>query len=330
LQKGLGKGQDFKIVLQFCRYASEKGDLVHNWDDLRLFLGVAREQSLSGAGKVLRLDPATLGRRMARLEKAMQVALFVKSPQGYTLTQAGAQLLERAGAVEQAMRGAAVGDLAQSETLSGQIRLGAPDGCANFLLPQVCAGIARHNPGLDIQIVALPRVFNLTRREADMAIGVSAPTAGRLVVRQVTEYRLHLAAAQDYLAQHGPIDSLDALRLHPFVGYIPDMIFDRELDYLADLGAGRVALASNSVSVQVNMLRQGAGVGVVHDFSLPFAPELRRILTQTVSLTRAFYLIRHADDARNLRLARFADLVVAGVRAEVARLEVPGAQSHDA
>jgi DNA-binding transcriptional LysR family regulator len=294
---------------------------VQNWDDLRLFLAVAREQSLSGAGKVVRLDPATLGRRMARLEKAMQVALFVKSPQGYALTQAGAQLLERAGAVEQAMRGAAVGDVAQSETLSGQIRLGAPDGCANFLLPQVCAAIGRDNPALDIQIVALPRVFNLTRREADMAIGVSAPTAGRLVVRQVTEYRLHLAASEDYLARHAPITTLADLGKHRMVGYIPDMIFDRELDYLADLGGGRVALASNSVTVQVNMLRQGAGLGVVHDFSLPFAPELRVVLADAVALTRAFYLIRHADDARNARLARFADLLSEGLREEVARLE---------
>lgn len=294
---------------------------MQNWDDMRLFLAVAREQSLSAAGKVLRLDPATLGRRMARLEKTLQVALFVKSPQGYALTEAGSQFLERAAVVERAMRGVAVGAIAQSDTLTGQIRLGAPDGCANFLLPQICAAIGRDNPGLDIQIVALPRVFNLTRREADMAIGVSAPTAGRLVVRQVTQYRLHLAASQEYLATHGPINDLASLKDHRMVGYIPDMIFDRELDYLADLGAGRVALASNSVSVQVNMVRQGAGVGVVHDFSLPFAPGVQRILTDAVSLKRAFYLIRHADDARNERLARFASLMTAGLRAEVARLE---------
>lgn len=303
---------------------------MQNWDDLRLFLAVAREQSLSGAGKILRLDPATLGRRMGRLEKAMQVALFVKSPQGYALTPAGEQLLARAGAVEQAMRGASVGDIAQSDTLSGQIRLGAPDGCANYLLPQVCAAIGRANPQLDIQIVALPRVFNLTRREADMAIGVSAPTAGRLMVRQITQYKLHLAASDGYLRDHGPVNALGDLKQHQMVGYIADMIFDRELDYLADLGAGRVALASNSVSVQVNLLRQGAGIGVVHDFSLPFAPELRRVLTEAVSLKRAFYLIRHLDDARNLRLARFADMLSAGLREEVARLEAQVGRPHGA
>lgn len=294
---------------------------MQNWDDLRLFLAVAREQSLSGAGKQLRLDPATLGRRVARLEKDLQAVLFVKSPQGYALTEAGGQLMERAEAAEQAMRVATAGVSAPSDRLTGQIRIGAPDGCANFLLPQVCAAIVAKNPGLDIQIVALPRVFNLSRREADMAIGVSAPTAGRLVVQKITDYRLHLAASAQYLQAHTPIRGQADLRMHRLVGYIPDMIFDRELDYLGDLGEARVPLASNSVSVQVHMIQQGGGVGVVHDFSLPFAPGVTKILEHEVSLTRSFYLIRHADDQRNLRLSRFADQLITALRSEVAALE---------
>jgi len=120
--------------------------MMGNWDDLRLFLAVAREQSLSGAGKLLRLDPATLGRRMARLEKAMQAVLFVKSPSGYALTEAGTQLLARAEAAEQAMRQATADVAVPSDQLAGQIRIGAPDGCANYLLPQVCARLVAENP----------------------------------------------------------------------------------------------------------------------------------------------------------------------------------------
>ncbi|MFT6444765.1 transcriptional regulator, LysR family [Sulfitobacter pontiacus] len=295
--------------------------MMGNWDDLRLFLAVAREQSLSGAGKLLRLDPATLGRRMARLEKTMQAVLFVKSPSGYALTEAGVQLLSRAEAAEQAMRQATADVVVPSDQLAGQIRIGAPDGCANYLLPQVCARLVADNPGLDIQIVALPRVFNLSRREADMAIGVSAPTAGRLVVQKIADYQLHLAAADSYLAAHPAIRTVADLQGHRLVGYIPDMIFDRELDYLAELGMTRVPLASNSVSVQVNMIRQGGGVGIVHDFSLPATPGVTRILTGDVHLSRAFYLIRHEDDRRNLRLSRFAEALAQGVRAEVAKLE---------
>ena len=48
-----------------------------NWDDMRIFLSVAREESLSGAAKSLRLDPATVGRRIARLERDVDAVLFV-------------------------------------------------------------------------------------------------------------------------------------------------------------------------------------------------------------------------------------------------------------
>lgn len=292
-----------------------------DWDDLRIFLAVARSESLSAAGKRLKIDPATVGRRIARLEEAMGARLFAKSPQGYALTEEGTRLLSHAERAEAAMEGAREA-LSGPEGLSGQIRIGAPDGCANYLLPQVLAAICDANPGLEVQIVALPRVINLSKREADMAIAVSRPTAGRLTVQKLTDYHLHLAAHPDYLARHPAIAKPEDLRSHRMVGYIPDMIFDKELDYLSEIGAASVPLASNSVSVQLNWLRCGAGVGIVHDFALPAAPGLVKIIPDQVSLTRAFWLIRHADDGRVERLNRFADLLVSGIRAEMARLEL--------
>jgi DNA-binding transcriptional LysR family regulator len=292
-----------------------------SWDDLRIFLATARDTTLSAAGRRLRMDPATVGRRIARLEQAMGVALFAKGPQGYALTEAGSRLLSHAEVAEQAMAAGSDAVRGRAEGLSGQVRIGAPDGCANFLLPQVCAAIAAENPDLDLQIVALPRVVNLSRREADMAIAVSAPTAGRLTVQKITDYRLHLAATRAYLDAHPPIRGAADLRGHRIVGYIPDMIFDRELDYLGALGLERVQLASNSVSVQFHWLRTGAGLGIVHDFALPAAPDLVRVLPEAVSLTRSFYLVRHADDARLPRQRRLAETLVARLRAECARLE---------
>ena len=292
-----------------------------DWDDLRLFLAVARAESLSGAGKGLRLDPATVGRRIARLEQGLAARLFAKSPQGYLLTVEGERLLAHAIRAEQAMAGAFEELRGVPGALSGQIRIGAPDGCANYLLPQVLAAICDANPGLEVQIVALPRVFNLSKREADLAIAVSRPEAGRLTVQKLTDYQLHLAASRDYLARAGAITRPEDMRNHRMVGYIPDMIFDKELDYLAEIGAGPVALASNSISVQLNWLRHGAGVGVVHDFAMPSAPELVKLIPDQIHLTRAFWLIRHADDGRVERLNRFADLLAQGLKREVARLE---------
>lgn len=290
-----------------------------DWDDLRVFLAVARSESLSAAGRRLKVDPATVGRRIARLEDATGAGLFVKSPQGYALTEAGARLLPHAEAAERATLGAEE-CLSGPGGLTGQIRLGAPDGCANYLLPQVLARICDANPGLEVQLVALPRVFNLSKREADMAIAVSRPETGRLTVQKLTDYRLHLAGSRSYLDAN-PVSGADRLHQHRFVGYIPDLIFDKELDYLAEIGAPPVTYSSNSISVQLNFLRQGAGLGIVHDFALPAAPELVRVLPDQISLTRAFWLIRHADDGRVARLTRFAEILIREARAEMTRLE---------
>ena len=189
------------------------------------------------------MDPATVGRRIARLEDTLGAILFVKSPQGYALTEAGERMLEPLEVAEAALvagQGAVTG---ADEGLSGTIRIGAPDGAANFLLPQVCAQIREQNPDLEIQILALPRVVNLSKREADMAITVSPPQTGRLTVQKVADYHLHLAVPKEIASD---IRKLDDLKGRPVIGYIQDMIFDQELDYLSSIGASRVDLASNS------------------------------------------------------------------------------------
>lgn len=299
----------------------QRGGMDFQWDDLRVFLAVARHESLSSGGRVLKMDPATVGRRVARLEQAVNTNLFVKSPQGYRLTVEGQRLMAHAEKAEQAMLMAEAEIGGQAGQLTGQIRIGAPDGCANFVLPQVCAAIAREHPGLELQIIALPRVFNLSKREADLAVAVSAPETGRLSVQRITDYHLHLAAAESYLNRHPPIRDLDDLHAHRVVGYVPDLIFDKELDYLESLGVPGVDLASNSVSVQSHFIREGAGLGIVHDFALPQMPGVRKVLTDQISLKRAFYLIRHADDRKVERLTRFAGILSDKIKREVERLE---------
>ncbi|WP_298357354.1 LysR family transcriptional regulator [uncultured Litoreibacter sp.] len=291
------------------------------WDDLRVFLAVAREETLSAAGKTLKLDPATVGRRVARLETDLDAALFLKSPQGYVLTPAGQRLLDKATTVETAMLDLSGDVTDRAGALTGQIRLGAPDGAANYLLPQVCSKICADNPGLEVQLVALPRVFNLSKREADMAVTVSPPATGRLTVQKLSDYKLHLAASTSYLRSMPPLQSLQDLKAHKIIGYISDLIFDKELDYLSEIGSPKVDFASNSVSVQINWARGGAGVVIAHDFALPNAPELQKVLADQMSLTRSFYLVRHADDRKIARLTRFAEELATHLPREIARLE---------
>jgi len=291
-----------------------------NWDDMRVFLAVARAESLTAAAPRSRMDPATLGRRIARLEAELGQALFLKSPQGYRLTDVGLRLRDEAADAEAAFARALDVRSAGDAGLSGQIRIGAPDGCASYLLPQVCARIQADNPELEIQILSLPRVVNLSQREADFAITVSPPQAGRYTVQKVTDYKLHLAM---HIDAEPPVD-VDQLGSIPVVGYIQDMIFDKELDYLDALQSPSVQLTSNSVAVQMRLLEQSKGIGFVHDFALPVFPLLKRVLTDQIALKRSYYLVRHTADKQSERLQRFARLLVAGLQAEVERLEALG------
>jgi DNA-binding transcriptional LysR family regulator len=292
------------------------------WDDLRVFLAVARHARLQAAGRGLGLDPATVGRRVSALEEALGSRLFDRSPQGYALTEAGRSLLVHAQAME-SVAAAAVEDAGgQSDRLSGSVRIGAPDGASNYLLLDACDALSRDNPELQVQVVALPRMFSLSKREADLAITVSPPTAGRLTVRKIADYRLHLYGAAGLVRGLGPVRSIADLEGVRGIGYISDMIFDRELDYYALLGRStEPALTSNSLIMQLRWTLRGCGLAILPDFVAREHPELAVVLPEDIRLTRAFYLIRHEDDARVARINRMAEVVVESMRAALQRTE---------
>ena len=286
------------------------------WDDLRVFLAVARRSRLLNAARVLGLDPATVGRRIGALETSLGTKLFDRSPQGYTLTETGRSLLGHAQAIESQAGEAAAEIGGQADRLSGTVRIGAPDGVSNYLLIDACDALTQDNPDLQVQVVAMPRIFSLTQREADLTITVAPPTAGRLTVRKIADYRLRLYARADLVAGLGPVRTMEDLRDLRGIGYISDMIFDKELDYYALLGREQEpSLTSNSLLMQIRWCLRGVGLCILPDFVAREHPGLAVVLPDDVRLTRAFYLVRHQDDARVARINRIADLVVDSMRA---------------
>jgi DNA-binding transcriptional LysR family regulator len=294
------------------------------WDDLRVFLAVARQSRLLTAGRSLGLDPATVGRRITALEEALGARLFDRSPQGYAMTEAGRSLLVHAQAMETQASAASEEVGGRAESLSGTVRIGAPDGVSNYLLVDACEALSRSNPDLQVQAVALPRMFSLSKREADLAITLSPPSAGRLTVRKIADYRLHLYARSDVLAAAAPVRGLDDLRAVRGIGYISDMIFDKELDYYALLGReSEPALTSNSLIMQLSWCLRGCGLCILPDFVAREHGALEVVLPDEIRLTRAFYLVRHQDDARVARINRMAEVIVEWMRSALIPGEAP-------
>ncbi|MBB6306532.1 LysR family transcriptional regulator [Xanthobacter tagetidis] len=286
------------------------------WSDLRFFLAVARAGRLTVAASRLKVEHSTVSRRIGALEAALGAKLFDRLPAGYALTAAGERLLASAEAMESIALGAQ-GQIAGSDRgVSGTVRIGAPDGFGSyFLAPRIGALAARH-PDLEIQLLPMPRVFSLSKREVDIAITVSRPKEGRVHARKLADYSLRLYASRAYLDRHGPIESRAALASHDFIGYVDDLIYDPKLNYVPLVAKDiRVRLKSSGVAAQLMATRAGAGVCVLHSFIADLyggdgPDDLVPVLHEEVGLTRTFWLLTHPDTRELARIRVAADFIV--------------------
>jgi DNA-binding transcriptional LysR family regulator len=286
-----------------------------DWDDLRFFLAVARSGRLTVAARRLEADHTTVSRRLLALETALKAKLFERKPQGYSLTEQGERLLAKAESMEsQALAiSAEVGgsDLA----LSGTVRVGAPDGFGTYFLAPELGALAEQHPDFTLQLVALPRTFSLSKREADIAITLEQPTEGRLVSRKLTDYRLRLYASQAYLDRRGPLSDPSGLAGRILVTYVTDLLYSPVLDYFSGLekyGPRRYECAS--VVAQLEAVRAGVGIGVLHDYAAKQYPELQ-VLLPSISFLRTYWLVTHAEVRGLQRIEEVHSFILGRVRA---------------
>lgn len=288
-----------------------------DWNHLQDFLAVARSGRLTAGARALGADHTTVARRLAALETALRARLFDRSPQGYVLTAHGERLMVRAEAVESLML-AAQAEVGEADlSVSGVVRIGAPEGFGSYFLAPRLPELAERHPDLEIQLVAIPGTLSLSKREADVAITLSAPREGRLISRKLTDYRLGLYGAPAYLEARAPITRRADLKDQRFIGYIEELLYAPELDYMQAPDVDiHVAFKSSNLIAQLQACVAGAGLAVLPEFVAHGRPYLRRVLPETVGLTRAFHLVVHADLKAVARVRAVMDFISDSVKAE--------------
>lgn len=136
-----------------------------------------------------------------------------------------------------------------------------------------------------------------------MAVMLARPRQGRLVAAKLGDYRLRLYAARDYLERRSEPRSIEDLRGHGLVGYVPEFIYAPELEYLSEIGPGlEPAVRSTSINVQHRLVASGAGIGVLPAFIGERDPTLRPLLTEQIEIRRSFWLVTHSDVRRLARI----------------------------
>jgi molybdate transport repressor ModE-like protein len=270
-----------------------------DWDNLRIFLAIARAGQILSAAKTLHLNHATVARRLDALEDTMGTKLFERRTTGAVLTAAGEKLLVRVERMES--------ELLQADTASnaidGVVRVGAPDGFGTFHLAAQLAKLANLHPQLTIQLVPLPRTFSLSRREADIIVTIERPKLGRAIIRKLTDYSLSVYATKTYLEKTGLIRERIDLESRLFITYVEDIAYSRALDYTADLAKlMHRHYECGSVIAQMEAVLAGEGVGILHDYAAASYPDLVRVLPE-MRFSRTYWLMSHPDTHDTRRVA---------------------------
>jgi DNA-binding transcriptional LysR family regulator len=287
-----------------------------NWDDVRIFLAVARAGQILGAAKRLGLNHATVSRRLAALEEALRTKLFRRHTTGSELTAAGERFLSVAERMEADMISARADLAGEGDEVSGIVRIGAPDGFGVAFLAPRLGSLTEAHRGLTIQLVPVPRSFSLSRREADIAITVERPTEGRLVAAKLVDYTLGLYASRAYVEAHGLPAGAAGLAAHRLVGYVPDLVISPSLDYAAEFSpAWDAGFSISSALGQVEAVRAGAGIGILHTFIARTLPDLARV-DSIPPIRRSYWLVYHESVRPMRRIQAVANFIAAAVDAE--------------
>lgn len=269
---------------------------MYDWNDLKYFLALSRQGKLVRAAVRLQVDHTTVSRRIAALEKQLDVRLFDKSPNGYQLTDAGLRLLPLAEQIETRSNRLYREIAGKDASLSGTVRVATPEALGSQVIARHITEFKQQHPDIEIELVAETRRMSLSKREADIAISFSRPDSGRLIAWKLCDYRLRLFASRDYLAGYPAITNMDDLAQHDFVSYIEDLIEMPELRFFDNtIKNAHVVFRSTNVSAQFNAILEGLGLGLVHCFMAQRENRLQVVLPGQVSVERTYWLLVHED-----------------------------------
>ncbi len=290
-----------------------------DWDDLRIFLAVAREGSLSGAARTLGVNHSTVFRRIKGFEDRIGVRLFDRMPSGYTLTVAGSEMQETAERVEREVEGLDRRIAGQDLRLSGDIVVTTTDTMAcQFLGPHLGA-FCEAFPGINLDLVLDSQFYNLSKRQADIAIRPTLSPPETLVGRRLCAVAFACYAAPSYLEIAGRDADLASYRW---------LAVDESLAHLAAAKWQRGIEGSESAQVRSNNLlgllgtaKAGLGVATLPCFMGDPEPGLERVTAPNPELASALWLLTHQDLRTTARVRAFLDFMAQSLASDIDLLE---------
>ena len=290
---------------EFGIYASDPGEFAQmvDWEDIRHFLAVAQSGTLSGAARDLKVDHATVSRRLAALEAALDVRLVDRLPRSCRLTTVGRQVLERAKDMEAGAHGIARLAKAAHAPLVGRVTLSAPPVLVTHLLVEHLACFRAEYPDIRLSLSAQGQQISLSRREADVAVRLVRPNEASTMTRKIGAMAFSLYAHRSYA-------HLVAPKRWQFIAFDQNFAALPQQRWLLDIAGDRpVACELNHISEHLIAVRAGVGVAGLPCFIGDRDHDLVRIGEDVPPFARDVWLLVHRDLRKNPAVRAVMDFV---------------------
>jgi DNA-binding transcriptional LysR family regulator len=283
------------------RRAPASGPGSMDWDDVRVFLAVARHGSLRAAGRALGLSQPTVGRRLATFECTFGgPTLFDRLPEGLRLNAAGEQLVPAAESLERAALMLERRRAAASPELSGTVRVSVGEWAAGFLARCLSdTGPTALPAGITLELVESPQTANLARREADLAVRHHPPESGNLYVSKVGTFAC--AVYRRCGSGSGAWVTYTEEQAH----YPTARWVQQQLENTGDA----VALRASGMTMQLAAIRAGSGKGVLPCYAADDDPLLERLTAPVQEIAAEYSVIVHRDLRRAVCVRAVIDWV---------------------
>ena len=256
-----------------------------NWDDLRFFLALAREGTVSSAGRALKVKHTTVARRIAVLEAKLGSRLFDRLPGGYAMTQVAENLYQHALAMEEVAQAADREVFGMDAQLSGILKLAASYDVFTRLITPRLGEFTEQYPGINIELQSSTSLVDLASRQADIALRLSSRPPDYLIGRKILPLGHGVYASARYLKKKRDVEKL--------------ILWEHERDtpeWVNDHYQGaRVVVRVSEIMTMMEVVRNHMGLARIPCYVADTEPSLRRIDVSLTPSTWGVWVLSHVD-----------------------------------
>lgn len=269
-----------------------------DWNNLRLVLAVADGGGLSAAGRVLGLDPGTIGRRLDAMEADLGCKLFHRSRRGLMPTGAGLKLVARARRIDEEVRALGLELSPEDRGLQGVVTITATEVVSKCVLAPSLRQFRERHAGITLEIVSEIRKLDLGRREADIALRLTRPEEGDLRVRRLGSVAYALYGTSAYFDAFGPVNVCqpNGLEGHAIIDWPESYTVIPQVPWLRSrAGNARVVLRSCSAVTRLACVRAGLGLALLPCMMADQEAGLVRLPMPEEPPAQDLWLVTHRD-----------------------------------